>query len=61
MATRKAAAAKPEVEQADEQAPEVEQADEPTLIKVKSPFGAVTEVPESLVKALLDSGYSKTR
>lgn len=29
-------------------------------VKVKSPLGAETEVPESLVEALLDSGYSKS-
>ena len=28
-------------------------------VKVVSPFGAVTEVPESIVKTLLDSGYKK--
>lgn len=30
-------------------------------VKVKSPFGAVTEVPEGIVDALLDSGYSKSK
>jgi hypothetical protein len=30
-------------------------------VKVKSPFGAVTEVPEGIVAALLDSGYSKSK
>ena len=30
-------------------------------VKVKSPSGAVTEVPEGIVDALLDSGYSKTK
>lgn len=35
---------------------------EPTkTVKVKSPTGAVTEVPEGIVDALLDSGYSKTK
>ena len=39
----------------------VAKVDEPKYQKVKSPTGAVTEVPESIVQALLDSGYSKTR
>lgn len=31
-------------------------------VKVKAPFsGTVTEVPEGIVDALLDSGYSKTK
>ena len=30
-------------------------------VKVKSPAGSVTEVPESILAALLDSGYSKTK
>lgn len=30
-------------------------------VKVTSPLGAVTEVPESIVDALLDSGYSKSK
>ena len=30
-------------------------------VKVKSPTGAVTEVPEALVDALLESGYSKSK
>ena len=30
-------------------------------VKVKSPFGAVTEVPEGIVDALLESGYSKSK
>lgn len=30
-------------------------------VKVKSPTGAVTEVPESIADALLDSGYSKSK
>lgn len=29
-------------------------------VRVKSPLGAVTEVPEGIVDALLDSGYSKS-
>ena len=35
--------------------------DAPKVVKVKSPFGAVTEVPEGIVDALLESGYSKTK
>ena len=35
--------------------------DEPKTTKVKSPAGSVTEVPESIVQALLDSGYSKSK
>lgn len=30
-------------------------------VKVKSPAGAVTEVPESILGVLLESGYSKTK
>ena len=30
-------------------------------VKVKSPTGTVTEVPESILDALLDSGYSKSK
>ena len=30
-------------------------------VKVKSPWGVVTEVPEGIVAALLDSGYSKSK
>lgn len=33
----------------------------PKTVKVKSPLGAVTEVPEGIVDALLDSGYSKSK
>ena len=33
----------------------------PKSVKVKSPTGAVTEVPEGIVDDLLDSGYSKTK
>lgn len=33
----------------------------PKTVKVKSPSGAVTEVPESILDSLLDSGYSKTK
>lgn len=35
--------------------------EEPKTVKVKSPTGAVTEVPETILDALLDSGYSKTK
>lgn len=35
--------------------------DAPKTVKVKSPSGAVTEVPESILDALLDSGYSKSK
>ena len=35
--------------------------DAPKTVKVKSPLGAVTEVPEGIVDALTDSGYSKTK
>jgi len=30
-------------------------------VKVKSPAGGVTEVPEGIVEALLASGYSKSK
>ena len=33
----------------------------PKTVKVKSPFGSVVEVPESIVEALLDSGYNKSK
>lgn len=39
----------------------VAKADGPKTVKVKSPTGAVTEVPESLVDDLLSSGYSKSK
>lgn len=35
--------------------------DEPKTVKVKSPAGSVTEVPEGIVDALLASGYSKSK
>lgn len=35
--------------------------EQPKTVKVKSPFGAVTEVPEGIVDALLESGYSKSK
>lgn len=43
---------------AEENVAEVE---EVKTIKVKSPLGAVTEVPEGIVDALLESGYSKSK
>lgn len=39
----------------------VVEAEAPKTFKVKSPLGAVTEVPEGIVEALLESGYTKTR
>jgi len=33
----------------------------PKTVKLKSPAGFVSEVPEGIVDALLDSGYSKTK
>ena len=33
----------------------------PKAVKVKSPAGFVSEVPEGIVDALLDSGYSKSK
>lgn len=43
-------------------APEmVANVDQPKTQKVKAPTGEVVEVPESILDALLDSGYSKTR
>jgi len=35
--------------------------DQPKSVKLKSPAGSVTEVPESIVDALVESGYSKTK
>ena len=43
---------------AEENLAEVES---PKTVKVKSPLGAVTEVPEGIVDALLESGYSKSK
>lgn len=43
---------------ADLAAPPVEDAT-PGYVRVKSPAGYVTEVPESIAQALLDSGYLK--
>lgn len=39
----------------------VAKVDAPKTVKVKSPAGTVTEVPEGIVAALLDSGYSKSK
>ena len=39
----------------------VAKVDAPKTVKVKSPFGAVTEVPESIVDALVESGYTKSK
>lgn len=36
-------------------------ADDAKAVRVKSPMGAVTEVPASIVEALLKSGYSKIK
>jgi len=39
-----------------------ESEDSVKYVKVKAPFsGAVTEVPEGIVEALLESGYSKSK
>jgi hypothetical protein len=35
--------------------------EQPKTVKVTSPTGAVTEVPEGIVQSLLDSGYSKSK
>ncbi len=47
----------------DDLTPEPEKAPEAkaSTTKVKSPSGAVTEVPESILQALLDSGYTKSK
>lgn len=43
-------------------APEmVAEVETPKTVKVKSPAGAVTEVPEGIVGVLLESGYSKSK
>lgn len=34
---------------------------DPGSVRVTSPAGFVTVVPESIVEALLDSGYSKSK
>lgn len=33
----------------------------PKTVKVQSPLGHVTEVPEGIVGSLLESGYSKSK
>lgn len=35
--------------------------EQPGAVKVESPAGFVTEVPESIVAALLESGYSQVK
>ena len=54
----------------DEQAAKVSELSDPATAadveapkthKVKSPSGAVSEVPESILDALLESGYSKSK
>ena len=43
-------------------APEmVAEVETPKTVKVKSPAGAVTEVPEGIAGVLLESGYSKSK
>lgn len=39
----------------------VAEVEAPKTVKVKSPFGHVSEVPEGILDALLDSGYSKSK
>ena len=39
----------------------VAKVDAPKTVKVTSPLGSVTEVPEGIVDALLESGYSKSK
>ena len=39
----------------------VAEVESPKTVKVKSPLGHVSEVPEGIVAALLDSGYSKSK
>lgn len=55
----------PQVEQASVEelsSPEIlANPEQPKTVKVKSPTGSVTEVPESIVDALTDSGYSKSK
>jgi hypothetical protein len=54
----------------EEQVARVEEATSPEMVakvdtvkyvKVKSPTGTVTEVPEGILDALLESGYSKSK
>jgi hypothetical protein len=43
-------------------APEmVAKVDSVKYVRVKSPVGSVSEVPEGIVEALLESGYSKSK
>jgi len=37
----------------------VENVEQPKLVRVTSPSGATTLVPEGILEALLDSGYTK--
>lgn len=39
----------------------VAEVESPKTVKVKSPLGHVSEVPESILDALLSSGYSKSK
>jgi len=39
----------------------VAEVDAPKTVKLKSPWGSVTEVPAGIVDDLLDSGYRKTK
>lgn len=39
----------------------VAEVETPKTVKVTSPLGHVTEVPEGIVDALVDSGYSKSK
>jgi hypothetical protein len=39
----------------------VAKVDAPKTVKVTSPAGTTTEVPEGIVDALLESGYSKSK
>jgi hypothetical protein len=39
----------------------VAKVEQPKTVKVKSPLGQTTEVPEGIVDALLDSGFSKSK
>lgn len=65
--TKSAESASPSLE---EQVAQIEENTSPEVVakvdtvkyvKVKSPSGAVTEVPDSISQALLDSGYSKSK
>jgi hypothetical protein len=77
MATRKAATTEDLTAEATDLSPTLEdrvadivdatdpsvvaKVDEPKYVKVKSPAGDVTTVPEGIVDALVESGYSKTK